>query len=166
MLSTSEKGLHVHTTNSLKASNFYSMQYPTWIELSESALLKNIQYLRQAAGNAELLVAVKANAYGHGIIPISTALRRANIKILGVKSLAEVRQLKLSGDRGRIIILNILLPHEIEEVLLWDAEIMVSSLEEVEYIAKATQNTKRHARVHIKVDTGMGRLGALPKNVA
>ena len=108
---------------------------------------------------------VKADAYGHGLLPVARKLATAGADYLGVGSLEEgwtLRQAKISLP---VLLLLGLLPEEAEPAVATDLEASLFRLDVAQALAAAAANQGKKARVHLKVDTGMGRLGVLPQEV-
>lgn len=110
--------------------------------------------------NVKIMGIVKANAYGHGLVEISRALTSFGVDYLGVGFLEEGILLRQQGINIPILVLGGVLGSQIREFLENDLEITVSSLEIAERIEQEVQkNNRRKARVHLKIDTGMERIG-------
>lgn len=124
------------------------------------ALHANLEVLRARAGGADLMAVVKADAYGHGMIPIARAARAAGIAWLGVALPSEAMRLRDSGDAGRLLAW-LWAPHDadVERCVAADVDLSVSSVWAVEEVVQAARSTGRVARVHLKVDTGLTRNG-------
>lgn len=126
-----------------------------------TALRANLDVLRSHAGGADLMAVVKADAYGHGMIPVARAARAAGVPWLGVALPSEALRLRESGDTDRILAW-LWTPGEgdVEECVARDVDLSVSSAWSVEEVAQAARRTGHVARVHLKVDTGLTRNGA------
>jgi alanine racemase len=126
-----------------------------------SAIRRNIGRLRELAGNAEVMVVVKADAYGHGMGPVARTARRAGVQWLGVALPSEALALRAQGDDGRVLAwLWVPGDPDIPACLRADVDLSVSSPWAVTEVAAAARQVGRVARVHIKVDTGLSRNGA------
>lgn len=131
-----------------------------WIEISEANLTHNFRVLQAAAGDTtEIVAVVKANAYGHGVEICSAMLARAGAMWLGVTCASEgVRARAAVGDSNiHIVIMCGFLPEDVPLILLHGLTPVVWTLEQVAWLEG---NPGLH--VHIEVDTGMGRQGAVP----
>lgn len=136
-----------------------SEQASTWIEINSESLRNNLSALRKHQAKGTFVNAiVKANAYGHGLIPVAKVIEH-EVDYLSVTSLREVQELRGSGVEAPILILSRLFESEIEAALKNNVTLMVSSLEEANNISRASEKIKCRTKIHIKVDTGMGRLG-------
>jgi alanine racemase len=112
-----------------------------------------------------LLAVVKADAYGHGLVPVARRLAAAGADYLGVGSLEEGLLLRQSGIHTPVLLLLGILPREAERAVGADLEVALFRRDVAEALAAAARTQGKPARVHLKVDTGMGRLGLLPGEV-
>jgi len=127
-------------------------------EISVSALKFNLDYLRKKA-KTDIMPILKANAYGHGIVQMAKTCRQLGIKFLGVATLGEAMQIRLSGDQGRILgwIYD---PHTPQVRLAVKHKIDVAIFDETHIPLILKQLPKNAlANIHLFVDTGMNRLG-------
>jgi alanine racemase len=131
----------------------------TRAEIDLDALVENFRALREAAQPREMLPVVKADAYGHGAVPCARALERAGARWLGVAIAEEGIALREAEIRTRILLLNGLLRGQAEACLDYDLTPVLYRLESLREIEATASARGRRARVHLKVDTGMGRLG-------
>jgi len=133
---------------------------PTWAEIDLDALEYNFKQVKRIVGpKVKVLVTVKADAYGHGIIPVSRVLAKAGVDYLGVASVDEGIVLRNAGINLPILILGLSLPEHVEPIIKYNLTQTVCSEELAAVLNNAAKRAKRRARVHIKVDTGMGRIG-------
>lgn len=137
----------------------------TWAEINLEQIKRNVRAIRQetsATPNATSLMAiVKADAYGHGAVPVARACAHAGVEHFGVACLSEAALLRAAGITGEVYTLSPFLPHEADEIVRLDLIPMVSSREQWEALARASAHSPRPARFFLKVDTGMGRSGLL-----
>lgn len=113
----------------------------------------------------ELLVMVKADAYGAGIVEVSKCLRNQGVKYLGVAYLIEAKKILESKIDANIVVFSNILPSEIEEAVRLGLILTISSSETAKKINEEGIRQNKRVRVHIKVDTGMTRLGVTKKNI-
>ncbi len=133
---------------------------PTFAEIDMDALRHNLRKIRQlVALDVRILGVVKADAYGHGMGEVSRVLVEEGVEYLGVASLDEARELRKAGIKSKIIVLGAILPEEIEGVLKFNVIQAVSDLKIARLLSKLGQAKKRNIKVHVKIDTGMGRIG-------
>lgn len=134
------------------------IQHGAWIELRADRLLKNLQTLQKYSGHTDVLAVIKANAYGHGLAEIAGALA-GKITYFGVASLREALELKEHHPQTPVFLFGHLSPQELPAALLGGITLSVSSLEKAREIAALSEGLGRKTSVHIKIDTGMGRMG-------
>ncbi|HXZ32023.1 MAG TPA: alanine racemase [Terriglobales bacterium] len=140
---------------------------PTWAEVSLGALRQNFRTVQRHIGNGLTICAVvKADAYGHGAVECSRALEDEGAKWFGVTSLDEAIPLREAGIRGRILLLTGFWRGEEEEIVHLKLTPTVWEPEQIELLEKAASALGVRHPVHLKVDTGMGRLGVAPENLA
>ena len=127
-------------------------------------IVHNARRLRaELGGTTQLMVAVKANAYGHGLAPVATALEADGVGWFGVATADEAAALRAAGIEGRILVFGPLRGDALATAVAADADLTVCDVDDVDAVADAMQG--RHAeraRLHLKIDTGMGRLGGTP----
>lgn len=143
--------------------------FPARAIIDLSALERNLQQLRKYDPNVQAMAIVKANAYGHGGAQIARAALEFGVKWFGVAQLAEARQLReaLKGFPEARIFTWIFSPDaDLESTVKADLDIAVSNPQTLLAIASAARVAGKKARIHLAVDTGMGREGALPENLA
>lgn len=139
---------------------------PNWAEVSLSALRHNFHVVQEHVGpEVTICAVVKCNAYGHGVEECAPALQHAGASWFGVTSTDEGIVLRKSGITVRILVMCGLYPGEEEEALRYSLTPTVSRLDQAEALARAAARLRlaRPVPFHLKVDTGMGRLG-LPLN--
>lgn len=135
---------------------------PTWAEVSLSTLRQNFRIVQKHVGSAVTICAVvKADAYGHGAVECSLALEQEGAQWFGVTSLDEAIPLREEGLKGRILLMTGFWRGEEAEIVRLGLTPTVWEPWQIESLDKtATQlGIDRHS-IHLKVDTGMGRLGA------
>ncbi len=130
------------------------------------ALAHNYRQLRSlCAPQVKMLAVVKADGYGHGLLPVSRKLAQAGVDYLGVGSLEEGLALRQAGLTLPILLLLGILPREAERAMAADLEVALFRRDVAGALAAAARSQAKKARAHLKVDTGMGRLGLLPGEV-
>lgn len=138
----------------------------THIEVDLDAIVHNINQFRQVLPvETKILAAVKADAYGHGAVTVSLAAISAGATHLGVAFADEGIQLREAQIRAPILVFGYIPPHAIETALRFDLTFTVFDQTYVEQIDRVAQKIGKTAKVHLKVDTGMGRLGIPPTEV-
>jgi alanine racemase len=128
-----------------------------WVEVDGRALRHNFKVLRGLIpAGTRFLAVVKANAYGHGLVPMARELARIGVDWLGVANVAEGAALRRGGIELPILLLSATLPGEMDEALKQHLTVTISSFGEARQLAS---RTRQRAEIHFKIDTGMGRLG-------
>jgi len=135
-----------------------------WLEISLDTLTQNYRKIAAAVAPAEVLTVLKANAYGLGVLPIAQALAKAGASGFGVAEPHEALQLLPLGRPVQI--LSSILPDEIEPMIAAGVTLPVTDSDTARAISEAAGRLGRTATVHLKIDTGMGRLGILAKDAA
>ena len=131
-----------------------------WVEVDGRALRHNFKILRSLVPRStRLLAVVKANAYGHGLIPMARELEAIGTDWLGVANVAEGAAIREAGVDLPILLLSATLPEEMEEAIRQKLTLTLSSYDEARRLSRVVRALKRKAEVHFKIDTGMGRLG-------
>ncbi|MBN1635438.1 MAG: alanine racemase [Deltaproteobacteria bacterium] len=128
-------------------------------------LTHNMKLLQELAGECSLWPAIKANAYGHGAEIIAGHLLDIGYSTLCVAHIDEAVELIEKGLRSRFIILSPTLGENSEEVVRYGFEPVVCSMDVIESLGRAASKLKKQLLLHIKVDTGMGRVGIRPDEV-
>jgi alanine racemase len=131
-----------------------------WAAINLAALERNLQAIRQAMpDHLQYISVVKANAYGHGLAPVVTRLMRARADAFAVANLEEAARLREIGSGWPILVLSVLLPSEYEEALRLNVRPVISSEREASELGRIAAHRQERIGIHLKVDTGMGRLG-------
>jgi alanine racemase len=131
-----------------------------WVEVDGRALRQNFRALRGLVPKTtKLMAVVKANAYGHGLIPTAKELEAIGTDWLGVANVAEGEALREAGLKLPILLLSATLPEEMADAVRLDLALTLSTLAEARQLDRIARKMRRKARVHFKIDTGMGRLG-------
>jgi alanine racemase len=137
-----------------------------WAEVSLDAVRHNVAALRDTAAPAEVCAVVKADGYGHGAAPVARAALQAGATWLGVAQVPEASALRGAGIDGRILLLSEPRPAEVTEALDADLHITVYRPDLIrELSAAAAARGGRPVQVHLKVDTGMRRVGVAAADV-
>lgn len=129
----------------------------TWAEVDLDAIAHNYNMIKKAVGNAECMCVVKADAYGHGAVPVARQLFNCGARYFAVSNIEEALQLRDGGISGDILILGYTPPELADVLYINDISQTVFSVSGAEKLAQSSRG--RSIKVHIKVDTGMSRLG-------
>ena len=125
-----------------------------------AAIRANVETLKEQVAPAALMVVVKADGYGHGILEAARAARQAGADWLGVATLEEAVRLRRAGDEGRILCWLTVPDDDYRPAVEAGVDVTAYSAEEVRQVSAAAAATGRTARLQLKVDTGLGRGGA------
>jgi alanine racemase len=135
----------------------------TYTEISLDAVKHNISEIKKLLKpKVKFMAVVKANAYGHGAVAISRAAVEAGADYLAVANLREALEVREAGIVSPILILTESPTSVMNEIIQYDLFQTIYSYSEAEALSKEAQKRKKIAKIHIKVDTGMGRVGVLP----
>ncbi|MFZ1729057.1 MAG: alanine racemase [Bacteroidota bacterium] len=137
---------------------------PTVIEVDLAALRENVDRVRECVGKARIMATVKANAYGHGLIRTAKELLRFGVDELGVAFLEEGIALRRAGISAPILVLGGIIGNQITHFLEYDLQLTASSVFKLRQIDETAAAMGKRARVHLKIDTGMGRIGIRHEN--
>lgn len=132
---------------------------PTYLEVNLPALTRNLELIRKAAGSAAVMPILKANAYGHGLIEVARHMESLGVPCVGVAYLEEGILLRKAGLRTPILVLGGILGTQVPLFLKYDLQLTASSVEKLRIIDEAASQQRTTAVVHLKVDTGMERIG-------
>lgn len=113
--------------------------------------------------NVRLLLVVKCDAYGHGLVPVSKIAERTEVDYLGVSSFQEAKKLRSAGIKLPILLMGPCLLEEVKELIELGIEVGISNMKFVHRLDKESRSLKKTATVHINVNTGMGRSGLSPE---
>jgi len=143
-----------------KESSYAYRLLKTWAEINLGAVRYNIKNIQKKLGkNIDLMAIVKCNAYGHGAIEVSGQALNLGVKALGVSSLYEGIELRDIYKDVPIIVLSSGMSGQSEEFIKYNLSAVVCTWQMTNALADAARKRGTRAKVHIKVDTGMGRIG-------
>ena len=132
---------------------------PTHVEVDLSCLAGNLAAIRQRVGDAKVMTILKANAYGHGLVPVARHMVRCGADCLGVAFLEEGILLRREGITAPVLVLGGIAGEQIPLFLQHDLTLTAPSVEKLRLIDETAASMGMRARVHLKVDTGMERIG-------
>ena len=136
-----------------------------WADVSLDAVAANVATLRSVCGEVELCAVVKADGYGHGAAPVARAAVEAGAGWLAVAQVTEATALRSAGITTPMLLLSEPRPADVDEVLAADVAVTVYTAELIRQLGAAASTRNRKSPVHLKVDTGMHRVGAAPDEV-
>jgi alanine racemase len=132
---------------------------PTFVEVDLGRLTSNFRAIREHVGNVKVMPILKANAYGHGLVHVAQHMQNLGADYIGVAVLEEGILLREKGIRIPILVLGGILGNQVPHFIIHDLTITASSIEKLNQIEEAAQRLHCTARVHLKIDTGMERIG-------
>nr|WP_298132114.1 alanine racemase [uncultured Pseudoxanthomonas sp.] len=136
---------------------------PTRIRVDLDAISHNVHALQARAG-VPVMGIVKANAYGHGLVPVALHLESQGIDQLGVAFVEEGIALRRAGVTVPILVLGGIHAPQVAQFLAHDLEVTVSSITKLRQVEQAASSLARKAVIHLKIDTGMERIGVHSEN--
>jgi len=135
----------------------------TWVEVSRGALQNNLGAVKKHA-QTPVCAVVKANAYGCGLVEAATTFHRAGARMVAVTRVEEARELRDAGVAADVLILAPPPRELLREAFAMNCALCLSDGTDIEPYADAARAAGRPGRIHLKVDTGMGRLGVRPEH--
>ena len=135
---------------------------PTWLEIDLGAIAHNVRRLSALAAGADLMISLKADAYGHGAVQVAQTALLNGATWLAVACFSEGVALRDAGIDAPILVLGYTPAWQARDALRRDLTATVYDLDVARALSRAALALDRPARVHIKVETGMGRLGLFP----
>ena len=138
------------------------MSHRAWAEIDRGAVRHNLARVRRRAGRARVMAVLKANAYGHGAIEMARLLVAEGVNALGVGDSGEALELRGAGIKAPILIVGGVIPGELPRVVRGDIEVNLHTTQTAHELNAEAARQGRSVRVHLKIDTGMGRLGMQP----
>ncbi len=131
-------------------------------DIDLAAFRANVATLRELVQPAEVMIVVKADGYGHGMLPCARQARAAGATWLGVATPAEALALRETGDNGRVLAWLYGVDEDLAPLVAADVDVSVQSIGQLSKLAAAAGTAERRARVHLKIDTGLSRNGTPP----
>ncbi len=140
---------------------------PTWVEINLDAIANNVKNIKKLIGEKkELMAVVKGNAYGHDVLEIASVVLNNGATKLAVARLEEGIFLRKSGITVPILVLGLTLKQQAELLVSYNITPTVSEYEMIEKLSDSAFKEDKIVKVHLKVDTGMGRIGISPNHVS
>jgi alanine racemase len=135
---------------------------PTWAEVNLDNVAYNFRQIKKLVSpGVKVMVTVKADAYGHGLIPVAKRLCACGVDYLGVASIDEGVKLREANIDVPVLVLGLVLQEDVEPLCTYNLTATVCTKELALELSKTAKRFKKPIRVHIKVDTGMGRIGVM-----
>lgn len=143
------------------------LQTPTVARIDLAALRQNIEVIRSfIAPQVQLLAMVKANAYGHGMLAVAREAEAAGVGYFGIARVEEGIELRRAGFRQRVLLLELAAGERAVAAIRLNLEITVASLDQAVALSDLACRLGLTARIHVEVDTGMGRIGVHHREAA
>lgn len=137
----------------------------SWVEIDRKAVVANLKAFRKRIGKTKLCLVVKANAYGHGIVPFAKIAERSGTDWFGVATLDEAEILRMAGIRKPVLILGYVTRKHLPEVVKQGYHLTVFNLEALQRLSVVAKRTGRKALIHLKLETGTYRHGIMEKDL-
>lgn len=131
----------------------------TWAQIDLSAIRHNFRVLRKLAGKAKILTVIKADAYGHGMIPVAKVLVKERVDFIGLSNLNEGIALREAGIRTPALLFETTLSGQAKDIVDYGLIPTVCNFELARALDKYARQQGRLVDIHVKIDTGMGRFG-------
>jgi alanine racemase len=149
-----------------RQSMISSLRRDAWVEVDLNAIERNIAVIRSWLNpGTRLMAVVKSDAYGHGAVGVANVLTACGADWLGVASIDEGCQLRAAGVRQPILVLSPCPSWAVAAALDADLNITVTSISQIADIAESCRRQNRSASIHLKIDTGMHRLGVALEHI-
>lgn len=137
---------------------------PVWAEVDLGAVAHNIREIRRIVkAETKIMAVVKANGYGHGAFDIARTALKYGVEYLGVATLGEAVKLREQGIEASILVMGYTTLEQVSDLLEHKITTTVFTLDMAEALSHGALERGEKARVHIKIDTGMGRIGFIPQ---
>lgn len=156
----------VRQTPGWKKTIFRYADRPTWVEIDLNAIANNTRHMRAFVGpHVRILVSLKADAYGHGALKVARTALLNGASMLGVATVSESIPLREGGISAPILVFGYIPRWQMREAVRLDVTATIYSSELAQELARAALEQEKTIKVHIKVDTGMGRLGIRSEHI-
>lgn len=132
---------------------------PTHVEVSLGTIAQNYDAIQARVGSAQVMPVVKANAYGHGIVEVARHLQKHGAQSFGVALLEEAITLRGAGVTAPILVFGGVATRQIPQFIAYNLMMTASSIDKLRQIDEAAAAAQTKVKVHLKIDTGMERIG-------
>ncbi len=143
-------------------------KFLNWLEIDSGAIKKNIKTIRKLAGRRQIAIALKANAYGHGLAEIISLLlkvKKTNIQYIALHSLDEATLARKFGWDRKILMVGYIALNDLSAVIDYGLEPTVYSIETISQLGKLSEKYKKSVPIHLKIETGTNRQGMEPDKI-
>ena len=134
-------------------------QRPTWAEINLDALSSNVLVIQKIASPARILAVVKSDGYGHGAVTVARKLQQDGVAYFGTATVTEAIELRNAGITIPVLVLSGLTPEQLPLLLQYDLIPAIYNMRFLKALDEYTRSQNKEVLVHVKVDTGVGRLG-------
>jgi len=132
--------------------------YSTWLEIDLGAIKNNVNQIIKLT-NKEVMAVIKANGYGHGVLQVARAVIDAGATWCGVARMEEALNLRKAGVKAKVMVLGYSPVRLVHEAIQHDIHVAIYDEERAVRYAKQAKKVPGKLKAHLKVETGMGRLG-------
>ena len=134
-----------------------------YVGVDLAAISDNVKSIMKKVGpDVKVMAVIKTDGYGHGAVAIAHALNEIGVYSFAVATIDEARELRASGIRNPILILGYVFPNDLQDVIDYNVTSTVFSYDSAKMISDYAAKRGKVAKIHIKLDTGMGRIGFVP----
>lgn len=139
----------------------------TWMNINLNAIKHNIDVIRGAIEpETKIIAVVKANAYGHGLVEVARAAWLGGAELLAVRDVEEAVSLRIAKIKAPILVMGYVQPSDYQRIIENNLQISLFNKEDIRELAQVANESHTPIRVHIKVDTGLNRLGVATNELA
>jgi alanine racemase len=143
-----------------KKTIFRHADRPTWVEVDLNAIASNTRHIKSLVGpNVQVMAALKADAYGHGALKVARTVLHNGASMLGIATVSEATPLREANISAPILVFGYVPLWQMREAIRLDVRVTLYSTEAAYALSRAALDLSKTVKVHVKVDTGMGRLG-------
>ncbi len=137
----------------------------TYAQIDLSAIAHNVSLVKRSVGQTQMMAVVKADAYGHGAVPVARTALENGAQWLAVATAEEAEELRDAGFVCPLLVLGALDEEDCALCVARGVSVSVSNAEQLRWMHEAAEREKTNAKAHLKIDTGFHRLGALPEEM-
>ncbi len=131
-----------------------------WADIDLSNIARNYSLIKRMIGlKKKIMAVVKADAYGHGLVPVSLRLSKLGVDYLAVASVEEALSLRESGIKSAILVINTVGNNQLDKLIKYNITVTVSSLRQAKILNELAKSFNKKIKIHIEIDTGMARCG-------
>lgn len=159
-----QKGLGTTENRSEVIAKRFSCR-PTWAEVNLCSIAYNLKQVKKLVGSkVNILAVIKADAYGHGAVKVAKGLKGRDVKYFGVATIQEAIELRKNKINTPLLVLSTFASYEFTALIRYKITPTIADIETAVFLDKKLKRIGKQLPVHIKIDTGMGRLGVWHKD--